>query len=203
MVPYNDQISSWGLNQSGTRLILAHILTAFGALFLGAVAGLLQVMVRDGMITLPGQIGYYQLLTAHGVLMALVFTTFFIIGFLYSAVAQTLGQRFSTRMRRLGWVGYFLMVLGVVFGVIAILANQASVLYTFYAPMKASPLFYTGLALVVVGSWCSGLGMFMDYTAWRKAHRGQLSPLMTFMAVITMVLWISAPRQSHSLSLYK
>lgn len=49
-----------------------------------------------------------------------------------------------------------------------ILLNKASVLYTFYAPLKASPYFYIGLALVVVGSWLSGFGIFYHYMYWKK-----------------------------------
>jgi hypothetical protein len=36
---------------------------------------------------------------------------------------------------------------------VTILLNKASVLYTFYPPLTASPFFYIGLVLVVVGSW--------------------------------------------------
>lgn len=91
------------------RLVLAHILFAFGALLLGGVAGMLQGMVKGGTITLPANIGYYELLTAHGVLMALIFTTYFIVGFLYSGISQTLGGKLLPRTKKLGWLGFFLM----------------------------------------------------------------------------------------------
>jgi len=72
------------LHPNDGKLALAHIAVGYIALFLGAIAGLLQAFVRSGTLELPAGIGYYQLLTAHGVLLALVFTTFFIIGFLYA-----------------------------------------------------------------------------------------------------------------------
>src|SRR5690606_41705775 len=56
------------------RLILAHVGVSVTALLIGAVAGLLQVVERAGWIRLPGGINYYQMLTLHGVLLALVFT---------------------------------------------------------------------------------------------------------------------------------
>ncbi|CAH0121329.1 Cytochrome c oxidase subunit 1 [Paenibacillus sp. CECT 9249] len=170
-------------------LVLAHILFAFGALLAGGIAGMLQGLVRGAGLTLPAGIGYYQLLTAHGVLMALVFTTFFIIGFLYSGISATLGGSLVPLARRLGWSGFVLMSLGTVVGVICILLNKASVLYTFYAPMKASPYFYIALALVVVGSWLSGFGIFVNYRFWRKRNKGKISPLFAFMTVATMLLW--------------
>jgi cytochrome c oxidase subunit 1 len=138
---------------------------------------------------LPANIGYYELLTAHGVLMALIFTTYFIVGFLYSGVSQTLGGNLLPLTKKLGWIGYVLMSVGTLIGVVVILLGKASVLYTFYAPMKASPYFYIALALVVIGSWLSGFGIFYQYIQWKKSNKGKLSPLFGYMSVITMLLW--------------
>ncbi|TCZ67525.1 b(o/a)3-type cytochrome-c oxidase subunit 1 [Paenibacillus albiflavus] len=172
-----------------SKLILAHVLLAFAALLIGGIAGVLQGLVRGGLITLPSLIGYYELLTAHGVLMALIFTTYFIIGFLYSGVASTLGGKLLPHVRKMGWIGYWLMTIGTLVGTVCILTKQATVLYTFYAPMKASPYFYIALALVVIGSWISGFAIFTQYSSWRKQNKGKLSPLFAFMAVSTMILW--------------
>ncbi|WP_135556908.1 b(o/a)3-type cytochrome-c oxidase subunit 1 [Paenibacillus cymbidii] len=171
------------------KLVLAYILFAYFALTLGGVAGLLQSVVRGGMYTLPGGIGYYQLLTAHGVLMAIVFTTYFIIGFLYSGVSHQMGGKLLPTVRGMGWCGFALMTGGGLLVLAMILLNRASVLYTFYAPMKADPVFYIGLAFVVIGSWISGAGIFYQYRYWRHTHRGRVSPLFGFMAVVTMLLW--------------
>jgi cytochrome c oxidase subunit 1 len=176
-------------DRSDGKLVMAHILFAFGALLIGGIAGMLQGMVRGGTITLPAGIGYYELLTAHGVLMALIFTTYFIIGFLYSGVSHTLGGKLLPASRKLGWAGFLLMSVGTVIGVIVILLGKATVLYTFYAPMKASPWFYISLALIVIGSWLSGFGIFYQYSKWRKDNKGQVSPLFAFMSVVTMLLW--------------
>lgn len=174
------------------NMILTHILFAFTALLVGGLAGLLQGMVRGAGIELPAGIGYYQLLTAHGVLMALVFTTFFIIGFLFAGAAYVNGGSLKTGVRIAAWWGFGLMSLGTILVVIMILLNKATVLYTFYAPLKASPWFYIGLTLIVVGSWVAGFALFAQYRAWRKANPGKLSPLFLFMAVVTMALWLIA-----------
>ncbi|MDF2961251.1 MAG: subunit 1 of cytochrome c oxidase [Paenibacillus sp.] len=181
-----------GFERRDSALVLAHILFAFLALLLGGVAGVLQGLVRGGMITLPYGIGYYQLLTAHGILMAIVFTTYFIIGFLYSGVAKTLGGHLLPVVRALGWLGYGLMTAGTVLATILILLNKATVLYTFYAPMMASPWFYVSLVLIVIGSWMSCFGIFFQYRYWKKTHNGKLSPLFSFMAVVTMLMWFIA-----------
>ncbi|CAG7647710.1 Cytochrome c oxidase subunit 1 [Paenibacillus allorhizosphaerae] len=181
-----------GFDRRDTSLVLAHILFAFGALLIGGIAGLLQGLVRGGMIKLPYEIGYYQLLTAHGVLMALIFTTYFIIGFMYSGVAKSLGGYLLPISRKLGWLGFGLMSTGTIVATILILLNKATVLYTFYAPLKASPWFYVALVFVVVGSWMSGFGIFINYRYWKKVNQGKTTPIFTFMAVATMMMWIIA-----------
>ncbi|PZD95152.1 cytochrome C [Paenibacillus sambharensis] len=165
---------------------------AFAALLAGGIAGLLQGLVRGGMVTLPAGIGYYQLLTAHGVLMALIFTTYFIMGFIYGGLARTLGGKLLASSRALGWGGFAVMSLGTVLGTIMILLNKATVLYTFYAPLKADKLFYIALVLIVVGSWISGAGMIQNYVYWKRTHKGQTSPLFAFMGIVTMALWLIA-----------
>lgn len=173
-------------------LILAHLGVSFAALLIGALAGLFQGLQRTGFIQLPQAVGYYQLLTAHGVSLALIFTTFFIIGFLYSGTAKTLDGRFRPFERALAWIGFGLMTAGTVMSLLMILTNDATVLYTFYAPMRAAPWFYIGLALVIVGSWFSGWTIFASYYRWKKAHPGEVSPLFAYMSVATMILWIIA-----------
>ncbi|MBO8163956.1 MAG: cbb3-type cytochrome c oxidase subunit I [Brevibacillus sp.] len=173
-------------------LISAHLAFSFFALFVGTLAGVLQGLQRTGFIDLPGAIGYYQLLTIHGVYLALVFTTFFIVGFLYSGMAKTLNGTLQPVSRKVGWAGYWLMALGSVLALISILNNNASVLYTFYAPLAASPWFYVALALLIIGSWFSAWTVFHNYWRWRKENRQEVSPLFAFMSVSTMILWIIA-----------
>ncbi|MFC4322723.1 b(o/a)3-type cytochrome-c oxidase subunit 1 [Litchfieldia salsa] len=179
------------VNSLDAKLSMAHIYVAFIALVLGGTAGLLQTLVRSGQFILPAGIGYYQLLTVHGVLLGLVLTTFFIIGFLFAGLSKTSGT-LSNRIRFYGWVGFWLMTFGTALTASAILTGKASVLYTFYAPLMAHPTFYIGLALVVVGSWVSGFAMFIHFAKWKKLNPGQASPLLSYMAIATMILWLIA-----------
>ncbi|MCG3083066.1 b(o/a)3-type cytochrome-c oxidase subunit 1 [Anoxybacillus sp. LAT_35] len=180
---------TWKVDARDGKLAMAHIYVAFVALALGGLAGLLQVLVRSGKFELPAGISYYTILTTHGVLLGLVLTTFFIIGFQFAAVSRTAGT-LSDRARFWGWVGFWLMTIGTAITAFYILIGEASVLYTFYAPLQAHAGFYIGLTLVVVGSWVSGFAMFAHYAKWKKAHPGQVSPLLTFMSVVNMVLWL-------------
>ncbi|MFX3622769.1 MAG: b(o/a)3-type cytochrome-c oxidase subunit 1 [Ectobacillus sp.] len=173
------------------KLAMAHMHVAYIALFLGGLCGLLQVLVRSGKFNLPAGIGYYQVLTVHGVLLGLVLTTFFIVGFLFASVSKTAGT-LANAVRKTGWIGFWLMTIGTAITAVFILLNKATVLYTFYAPLKAHPGFYIGLTLVIVGSWVSGFAMFAHYRAWKKQNKGQVGPLLSFMAVMTMLLWLVA-----------
>lgn len=179
------------IEQKDGKLIKIHLFIAFLALAIGGFAGLLQVLVKTGKVYLPFNISYYQLLTVHGVLLALVFTTFFIFGFMFAAVSRTTGT-FSKKIRTLAWTGFFLMLVGTVMAAWMILMNKATVLYTFYAPLKAHAIFYIGLALFFIGTWSEGLAIILHYFIWKKMHKNMLSPLLTFMAVVNSIMWIIA-----------
>ncbi|WP_373281905.1 b(o/a)3-type cytochrome-c oxidase subunit 1 [Compostibacillus humi] len=167
---------------------MSFIYVAFIALLIGGLMGLLQVLVRSGHFTLPAGIDYYQVLTVHGVILALVLTTFFIIGFQFALMGKTVG--ISDRQRRLGWLSFWTMTIGTAITATTILLGKASVLYTFYAPLQAHPAFYIGLTLVIVGSWIAAFVNFHQLAVWKKKHPGEKSPLLAFMVCINMAMWL-------------
>ncbi len=174
---------------AGHLLVLTYIYTATLVLGVGALFGLLQGFSRANWIVMPASFDYYRMLTAHGVLMALVFTTFFILG-LFTYCTYTSIPRF--RSVRLNWIGYCIMLVGTVMTTIAIVDGSASVLYTFYAPLKASPVFYFGATLLIAGTWFVAADIMLN-VAWFKRHNpAQRIPLPAFMAVTTMIMWIIA-----------
>ncbi|SOC19705.1 cytochrome c oxidase subunit 1 [Ureibacillus xyleni] len=176
------------VDRRDAKLALAHIYVAFIALLLGGLAGLLQVFVRSGQFTLPAGINYYQILTVHGVLLGLILTTYFILGFQTAAISRTSGP-LSNKQRTIGWVGFWIMTIGTAAAAIMVLLNEASVLYTFYAPLQAHWIYYLGLALVVVGSWTVSLSQGLRYIQWRKENKGKTSPLLSFMVVVNNLMW--------------
>lgn len=171
-----------------SKLFIAYMYVAFAALFVGASAGLLQTLERSGKFTLPAGIGYYQILTIHGVVLGLVLTTFFILGFMQAAQSKSAGGYNKTE-RTISWIGFWMMLSGTILAAILILLNEATVLYTFYAPLKAHAGFYFGLTLVIVGSWLVGFVIFKRHARFRKENPGEKSPLLSYMAVITMLMW--------------
>ncbi len=167
---------------------------ALGALFLGTWFGPLQVLQHAGIDLYgklaPGIHSYYQGLSLHGVLNALVYTTFFIAGFLTFTTVHSLNRPLA--VPSLNVAGFFVMSAGLVMAAVPLLFNQASVLYTFYPPLQASAFFYIGLTLVVVGSWIEAVGLFITLAAWRRAHPGARTPFIAFGSVLTLVMWLIA-----------
>ncbi|MBM7605498.1 cytochrome c oxidase subunit 1 [Metabacillus crassostreae] len=173
------------------RLALTNIIFAYIAFLIGTFCGLLQVFIRNDALTLPPWLDYYQILTAHGVLLALIFTTYFIFGFLISGMSYSLGS-FGPKVHLFSWIGFIVTTAGTLLAIVEIIAGRASVLYTFYAPLQASGWYYVGLALFVVGTWIYSFALIGHYVKWRKQNKGQLSPLFAFMTISTLILWIIA-----------
>ena len=98
------------------RFIGLHLVFAIFALTLGSMFGPLQAFEHAGWDLYPYIKplfkSYYQGLTLHGVLNALVWTTFFITGFLTLSVTH--GLKRPLRFPRLNVVGFWTMVVGLV-----------------------------------------------------------------------------------------
>ncbi|MFC7078683.1 b(o/a)3-type cytochrome-c oxidase subunit 1 [Haloarcula halophila] len=182
-----------------SKLVRSEFIVAFGALAIGAIFGVIQALHRTGVFRgFVSSADYYTLLTAHGVLLALVFTTFFIAGLFSWAVSNSLERELP---HRIAWAAFWVMLVGTVMAAVAIIGGlvgapsilghslQADVLFTFYAPMKAHPAFYLGAALIIVGSWVAGGAYFKSLWEWRSENPDERIPLRTFMVVTTMLMW--------------
>jgi len=171
------------------RVVIAHVYTATAAIALGAVFGVFQGFGRTGLYEAPAWFDYYRVLTMHGVLMALVFTTFFITGLSLFVTYRAIPRERSLAM---GWFGWGLMLAGTAMAAVTILKGDATVLYTFYAPLKASPWFYVGATLLVLGTWVVAFEIFGNVNYFRKNNPGQAVPLVVFCSAATFVMWIVA-----------
>ena len=100
------------------RLAAANLVVAPVALFGGVVTGLVQALEYAGVEVYaslaPVIRSHYHSLSIHGVLNALVFTTFFICGFLPFIATRSLGRPLARP--GLGWLTFWLMTAGVRFG---------------------------------------------------------------------------------------
>lgn len=170
------------------RLVLAHFWVAF-VTFLGAILlGEWQMFMRSPLsawINNPEH--YYRSVTAHGTVMAYVLPTLVAMGFGY-AICELALKRPLIGLRW-AWLGFWLVIVGTAMAAITVALGKASVLYTFYPPMIASPFYYLGVVLVVVGSWIWVALMAINLRAWRKENPGATVPLAMYGNLAGAYLW--------------
>jgi cytochrome c oxidase subunit 1 len=175
------------------RITGAHMLVANLALLGGIVTGLLQGLEHAGVEFPASEYflrSYYHSVSMHGVLNVLVWTTFFIAGFLPFISARAYGSPLASP--RLGWLTFWLMLAGLLIAAVPLAGNAATVMFTFYAPLRAHWAFYVGLTLVVVGTWLITLRLALSQRAWRAGHPDARTPLAAFMSLVTMAMWTLA-----------
>ena len=171
------------------RLCLAHFWVAFAAFLAACLLGTWQMWVRSpwgANVGTPSQ--YFMSVTANGVAMAYVLTTFFIMGFGYFVAVTSLHRPLPGKIW--AWCAFWIAIVGVVMVLIPILMGQATVLFTFYPPLTASPWFYIGLVLVVAGSWIWCVLMLVAMREWKRENPGKPVPLAMFATVANAVMWL-------------
>ena len=170
------------------KLVLAHFWVAFIAFAAAMVLGAWQMFVRSPLSSWVGNPEhYYRSVTAHGTVMAYVFPTLVAMGFGYAITELALKRPLLGL--RWAWVGFWLVIAGTVMASVPMAMGRASVLYTFYPPLIASPLYYLGVVLVVVGSWFWVALMVINLRAWKKDNPGASVPLAMFGNVAAAYLW--------------
>ena len=170
------------------KLVLAHFWVAFIAFFAAILLGEWQMFLRSPLsewINNPEH--YYRSVTAHGTVMAYVLPTLVAMGFGYALTELTLKR--PLHGVRWAWAGFWLVIAGTVLAAVTMALGKASVLYTFYPPMIASPLYYIGVVLVVVGSWIWVALMSLNLYRWKKGNPGATVPLAMYGNVAGAYLW--------------
>jgi cytochrome c oxidase subunit 1 len=175
--------------RNADRLCLAHLWVAFAAFVVACVLGAWQMWVRSPH---GAQVGtpelYFMSVTAHGVAMAYVLTTFFIMGFGYFVAVTSLARPLPGQAW--AWGAFWLAIVGVVAAAVPIAMGRATVLFTFYPPLTAAASFYIGLVLVVVASWVWCLLMLVAMGQWKRDNPGRPVPLAMFATVANAVMWL-------------
>ncbi len=170
------------------RLIYWELGIPLSLLTIGIYHGLMQTIYRSGVIhqSAFAHLDYYQGLTLHGVINAVVLTSFFAVAFGHATLTFYLKKEPN---KIVAWLSFWLMTIGTVMAAWAMLAGKASVLYTFYPPLKAHPLFYLGAALLIVGSWVPLFNWAVMYTAWKKENPETKTPLAVLGTLVNFTVW--------------
>lgn len=169
------------------NLMRAFAVLAVVILLFGGIAALLVTLTRWPAVHLLRPDRFYQLLTAHGVNMLIFWIISFEMAVLYFCSSTLLRVRLATP--RLAWLGFGLMVTGIVVNNLAILKGDASVMMTSYVPMPANPNFYLGLILFAVGALV-GCFVFLGtlvIAKEEKTYEGSI-PLVTFGALTACII---------------
>jgi cytochrome c oxidase subunit 1 len=176
------------ISRSFKRVILLELAIPVALLVLGIYHGLMQTIYRAGVLRDSSflSLDYYQGLTLHGVINALVLTTFFAVAFGHVTMAYYFRKE---PRKKLMWLSFFLMLIGVVMAAWAMLAGKASVLYTFYPPLKAHPAFYLGAALLIIGSWIPFFDWARMYVQWKKENPKVKTPLAVLGTLVNFIIW--------------
>ncbi|HZF63668.1 MAG TPA: cbb3-type cytochrome c oxidase subunit I [Chitinophagaceae bacterium] len=176
------------ISKSLKRVIYWELGIPLALLSIGIYHGLLQVIYRAGVLRDASfaKLDYYQGLTLHGVINAVVLTTFFAVAFGHATITFYLRKEPN---KKLAWLSFWLMTIGTVMAAWAMLAGKASVLYTFYPPLKAHPLFYLGAALLIVGSWVPLFDWARMYTQWKKENPETKTPLAVLGTLVNFIIW--------------
>jgi cytochrome c oxidase subunit 1 len=176
------------ISKSFKRLIYWQLGIPVALLSIGIYHGLMQTVYRAGVLREASfaKLDYYQGLTLHGVINAVVLTTFFAVAFGHATIAYYLKKEPN---RKVSWLSFWLMVIGTGLASWAMLAGKASVLYTFYPPLKGHPLFYLGAALLIVGSWLPLFDWARMYVQWKKSNEQVKTPLAVLGTLVNFIIW--------------
>lgn len=171
------------------KLAFWNFFIAFASFSLALPMGAYQVLARSGMFPqLENAELYYTSVSTHGVLMAYVLSTFFIMGFGYHTAVNSLKQKLWSP--KFSWTGFWVATIGVAMAAVSLLSGKASILYTFYPPELAEPVFYIGAAMLVIGSWFWCIDMVVAVVIWKKANLGKPVPVIMFGTVMNALLWL-------------
>lgn len=170
------------------KLTLVHFWVAFGLFLPAVVLGAWQMLMRSPLpAPLDDPNAYYASVTLHGTVMAYVLTTFFAMGFGYAIAATSLGRPIRGMMA--AWVCFAICLVGTVMAAAPVLVGRATVLYTFYPPLLASPWYYLGAFLLIGGSMIWVVLMVVNMIGWKRDNPDRPVPLAMFAITATALLW--------------
>lgn len=162
---------------------------AFIALAIGGYMGIFQALERVGVdfMAFTQMESYYQGLSVHGVTLALVLTFAFANGFVSLTAVRGFNRPLASTLLAQG--SFWFMAAGLGLAAFVLLMNQATVLFTFYTPMEANPLFYLGAVFLIVSTWLTLANLVITYRAWRADNPDARIPLLSYVSLTTYIMW--------------
>ena len=179
--------SGFYFDKSAESLMKVNAVAGAVSLLIAGVLALGVILTRwQEVHLLPADL-FYQVLTGHGINALIFWIIFFEIAILYFASSTLLRTRLAAP--RWAWLGFILMVIGMVMNNVAVLQGNSSVMMTSYAPMQAAPHFYLGLILFAVGALIATFVFFGTLVIAKddQTYQGSV-PLVTFGALTAAII---------------
>jgi len=185
-----DPILGFSIDRDSRKLVLTFITTAFIILGLGGIAAFFVAFTRAPSIQLLDPYWYYLTLTYHGVMMLTMFPHLFEMGLIIYVATALLGRKlWSTQ---LAWVGYWLVLAGILTIMTAIGMGSSSVMYTMYVPLKADGIFYLGHFVYAVGLLVEVIVWSMTIVQYKTENPTRSLPLVTYGAGVLVILAVAS-----------
>ena len=175
------------IHRDAESLVRVNAVVSIVALLIGATAALLLVLTRWQAVHLLPAEWYYRILGVHGMNMLIFFIIFFEMAVLWFCATVLLNSRPAAP--RLGWVSFYVMLVGALIVEFMQWSGRADVLFTSYPPLKAHPAFYLGVILFAVGA-LTMVGQFFATLVIAKRERtyeGSL-PLVVYGAMVAAII---------------
>ena len=177
------------VDRSAERQIMAHVVTAVVYLAIGGTLALLIALTRWQWVHLLLPNTFYELLSAHGMVMLIFWILFFEIAGLIFGSTILLSARMVAPI--LGWIAYAMMLGGSVVSMILMLTGQATVMFTSYPPLQAVPTYYGAVLVFAVGAIVGVVHFFINIVAAKRRGDVGTLPLFSFalLAAAILALW--------------
>jgi len=176
------------ISKSLQRVLIVGLTMPVTLFILGAYNGVMQTLYRAGVIndSAVAGINYYQGLTMHGVINAIVLTTFFAVVFGHVVMVNYCKREPNKNLYTISMV---FMVVGTLMDAVTMVTGKAQALYTFYAPLQASPYFYIGTSLLIVGSWLAYFSWLLMWKEFKKENPNEKMPVAVLGTLVNFTMW--------------
>ncbi|MBI3372229.1 MAG: cbb3-type cytochrome c oxidase subunit I [Betaproteobacteria bacterium] len=174
-------------HEPAENLMKANAVAAAVSLLVGGILAIGVTLTRWQAVHMLPPDSFYLFLTAHGLNMLVFWIIFFEMAILYFTSSTLLKCRLAAP--GIGWVAFWMMVVGALMNNYAVFRGDSSVMFTAYAPMGAHPTFYLGLILFAVGALISCFVFFATLVVAKseKTYNGSV-PLVTFGAITAAII---------------
>ncbi len=181
------KVTGLQVDRSAERLIVFNAVTAVLYLAFGGTLALLIALTRwPRMHLITDAEWFYRLVGAHGAAMLIFWILFFEVAGLLFGGSILLSRRLTAP--RMGWLAYVMMLVGSLGVTYTMLSGQATVMFTAYPPLKASPLFYGMMLLYAVGALVAVLHFLVNIVTARLQGQVRTLPLFTFALLTAAIL---------------